>query len=148
LVAISFRNSGYKLIPSWTDPFLKAFEGKSRAQVVKVSITERWSLYPLQGMLARIMRGNTPPEEHDKTLLYFGTNVDEFRDVIRMHNIMTNYIFLVDDLGRIRFAGSGEATDEEVARVVGFAKELTAVRKRKGRKSTRRSSKQTKQNIR
>ena len=43
------------------------------------------------------MQQNTPPEEHDKTLLYFGSDVDDFRDVLRMHNIMTNYIFLLDD---------------------------------------------------
>ena len=141
LVAISFRDSGYKLIPSWTDPFEKAFEGRlsSRARVVKVSITERWSLYPLRGALSNLMRQNTPPEEHDKTLLYFGSDVDDFRDVLRMHNIMTNYIFLLDDSGRIRFAASGEANEEDVSRVIQSAKTLTAVPKRKRKKSTQRS---------
>lgn len=126
LIAISFRNSGYQLLSSWIDPFTKAFEGTNRAKVVKVSITERWSLYFLKGVLTSMMRKNTPVEEHDNTLLFFGTtNVDEFRDVLRMHNIMTGYVFLVDDLGRVRFAGSGEATEEEAQRVIEFAKELT-----------------------
>jgi ATPase complex subunit ATP10 len=48
-----------------------------------------------------------------------------------MHNLMTNFIFLVDDLGRIRFAGSGPASEEEVARVIGFAKKLTSSGKAK-----------------
>lgn len=86
------------------------------------------------------MRRNTPAEEHDNTLVYFGTALDEFRDVLRMHNIMTNYVFLVDDLGRIRFAGSGEASVEEVARVIEFAKELNSSSKKK----TKRSAKQRK----
>lgn len=94
------------------------------------------------------MRKNTPPEEHDRTLLYFGSGsvVDEFRDVLRIHNLMTNYVFLLDEFGRIRFAGSGEATDEEVARVIKFAKELTTNPKKNGRKTSRQSPKQVKQN--
>jgi ATPase complex subunit ATP10 len=137
LVAISFRDSGFKHIPTWTDPFLKAFQNDSRIGVAKVSITERWSLYPLTGALSRIMKNNTPPEEHDNTLLYFGTDVDDFRDILRMHNIMTNHVFLVDDLGRIRFAGSGPATEDDVAKVVGFAKELASEGKKTKRSSKR-----------
>lgn len=126
LAAISFRDSGFKNIPTWTDPFLKAFENDSRIGISKISVTERWSLYPLRGLLSRIMKNNTPPEEHDSTLLYFGSDVDDFRDILRMHNIMTNHIFLIDDLGRIRFAGSGPATEEDVEKVVRFAKEIVA----------------------
>jgi ATPase complex subunit ATP10 len=137
LVAVSFRDSGYKKNPSWTEPFSKAFQGKPGLDVVKVSITERWSLYPFQGALTNIMRRNTPAEEHDNTLVYFGTALDEFRDVLRMHNIMTNYVFLVDDLGRIRFAGSGEASVEEVARVIEFAKELNSSSKKKRKRSSK-----------
>jgi ATPase complex subunit ATP10 len=116
---------------------LKAFEKDSRIGVAKVSMTERWSLYPLRGALSRIMKNNTPPEEHDNTLLYFGTDVDDFRDILRMHNIMTNHVFLVDDLGRIRFAGSGQATEDDVAKVVGFAKELASEGKKTKRSSKR-----------
>jgi hypothetical protein len=73
------------------------------------------------------MKRNTPVDEHDKTLVYFGSSnaMDEFRDVLRLHNLMTGYVFLLDDLGRIRFAGSGPASDEEVVRVIRFAKELS-----------------------
>jgi mitochondrial ATPase complex subunit ATP10 len=127
-VALSFRDFGYKFLASWTDPFTTAFQkDSSRAQVVKVSITERSSLYVLQWFLTSIMKRNTPVEEHDKTLVYFGPSnaMDEFRDVLRLHNLMTGYVFLLDDLGRIRFAGSGPASDEEVARVIEFAKELS-----------------------
>ena len=72
------------------------------------------------------MRNNTPASEHEKTLLYFGSDVDDFRDILRMHNIMTNYVFLVDHVGRVRFASSGKATADEVEKVVGFAKELSS----------------------
>ena len=72
------------------------------------------------------MRQNTPPKEHDTTMLYFGSDVDDFRDVLRMHNIMVNYVFLVDDLGRIRFASSGEASPQEIEQVTRFAQELSS----------------------
>jgi ATPase complex subunit ATP10 len=89
------------------------------------------------------MRKNTPAKEHDTTLLYFGSDVDDFRDVLRMHNIMTNYVFLVDSLGRIRFASSGEASSLEIERVTRFTKELSSLDlKQHGKK---RSSKQRKQ---
>jgi mitochondrial ATPase complex subunit ATP10 len=124
LVAISFREYGHKLLSSWVKPFKQAFEGNPAVNVLNVQITERWTMKPLSGLLSSIIRGNTPAEEYDNTLLYFGTDVDEFRDVLRMHNIMTSYVFLVDDLGHIRFAGSGEASEQEVERVVRFAKQL------------------------
>ena len=142
LVAMSFRDAGFKDISSWTDPFTKAFSNDSRIGVFKVSITERWSLYPLKGALTKIMRNNTPVEEHENTLVYFGSDVEEFRDVLRMHNIMTNYVFLLDDLGRIRFAGSGPASDDEVQRLIGFAKDLATQSKSptRNKKSTKRKN--------
>jgi ATPase complex subunit ATP10 len=143
LVAISFRDYGYKQLSSWTDPVFKAFEGQSARDVniVRVSITERWSLYLLKGFLTGIMRKNTPVEEHDRTLLYFGSNVDEFRDVLRMHNLMVGYVFLVDDLGRIRWAGSGPASSSEADSVIQFAKELTPLKQNKSKSPARQALK-------
>lgn len=118
------------------EPFDVAFDGNPSVQSLKVSITERWSLYLLRGALANLMRRNTPPREHDKTLLYFGSNVDDFRDVLRMHNLMANYVFLVDAKGRIRFASSGPASLEEIQSVIRFAKELASTPNTKGKGSS------------
>jgi ATPase complex subunit ATP10 len=137
LVALSFRDSGFKQISSWTDPFTKHFAASKKIGVAKISITERWSLYPLRRALSRLMKYNTPLKEHDTTLLYFGSDVDEFRDVLRMHNIMTNYIFLIDDLGRIRFAGSGPATENDIAALIQCTKELAAEGKPKNKNKRR-----------
>lgn len=137
LVNVSFRDSGYRNINTWKEPFSSAFQGNSRVKSVSVSITERWSLYMLRGTLANIMRKNTPVIEHDKTLLYFGSDIDDFRDILRMHNLMANYAFLVDDRGRIRFAGSGMATEEDISRVISCAKTLISAsntqKKKKGK---------------
>ena len=108
---------------------------------MKVSITERSSLYLLQNALTIMMKNNTPEHEHDMTWVYFGNkDVDDFRDVLRMHNIMTNYIFLVDQYGCIRFAGSGPATDEEISRTIDFAKEIAGINNNKRNKSKKRSN--------
>ena len=55
--------------------------------------------------------------------MYFG-DCPDFGDVIRMHNKKTGYAFLLDGLGRVRFAGSGKASEEEVERIIKFTKEL------------------------
>jgi mitochondrial ATPase complex subunit ATP10 len=130
LVAVTFRDNGFRLVPSWKEPFEQAFEDttmETKVQIYQVSITEHWLLYPLRGFLTKVMRNNTPPKEQSKTLVYFGNkDLEEFRDVLRMHNIMTNYVFLLDDIGRVRFAGSGLATEDEVANLIQFTKELVA----------------------
>jgi ATPase complex subunit ATP10 len=145
LVAITFRDNGFKMMPTWTEPFEKAFGNSSSSsnlvQTFSVSITERWALYPIKNTIKRVMRNNTPTDKHSSTLAYFGTKeVMEFRDVLRMHNIMTGYVFLLDDLGRVRFAGSGEASAEEVARLVGFAKDLVKESEGGSSATTRRTS--------
>jgi len=129
LVAITFRDNGFKLIPTWTVPFEQAFRKNNSlsnmVQTFHVNITERWILYPFRNTIRNVMKNNTSVSQQSKTLTYFGTKeVMEFRDVLRMHNIMTSYVFLLDDLGRVRFAGSGEASEDEVTRLIKFAKAL------------------------
>lgn len=138
LLSITFRDSGFKSIPSWTEPFQEAFANdQNNVGTLQLSITERLSLYPFRGSLTKVMKKNTPEHEHDSTLVYFGTDVDDFRDVLRMHNIMTNYVFLIDSLGRIRFAGSGPATEEDVKKVIQCAKDLVKEEERPSKNSKR-----------
>ena len=94
-------------------------------QVVRITINEgridRW-LHPfiLSGTKNKVRM-----EDHSKTLLYYG-NAEEMRDILRMHNMYTGYVFLVDGIGRIRWAGSGEGSDAEVKLMITLATELTA----------------------
>ena len=67
---------------------------------------------------------NVPAKDHANTLLYYG-DAEEFRDILRMHNIYTGYVYLVDGIGRVRWAGSGKGSDEEVQNMMSIAKELT-----------------------
>jgi ATP10 protein len=46
------------------------------------------------------------------------------RDALRMHNGMVGYIFLLDGLGRFRFAGCGHASEEEVQKLIELTYQL------------------------
>lgn len=128
LVAISSKEFGARLLPSWVDPFEKALcntvDNTNRYEVVRITINEgridRW-LHPfiLSGTKKKIR-----VEDHSKTLLYYG-DAEEMRDMMRMHNMYTGYVFLVDGIGRVRWAGSGEGSDDEVQSMIKFATELT-----------------------
>jgi len=139
LVSIIFRDNGVPLVESWMKPFEQTFLNdptySDKVQTFEVSITERWALYPIRNTIKRVMRNNTPIEKHSTTLAYFGKKqVLNFRDVLRMHNIMTNYVFLLDDLGRVRFAGSGEASPEESNNLIEFAKQLANEKRTKSKR--------------
>jgi ATPase complex subunit ATP10 len=149
LVAISFRENGFKMIPSWTGA-LEGLFPESNVQTYTLSITEQLILYPFRNLLTRVMKQNTPdPAEQARTLVYFGTkDLDDFRDVLRMHNMMTSYVFLLDGNGRVRFAGSGEASSEDAQRLVGFTKELLEEDGSGDRRNRQMKSKQKKKNWR
>ena len=124
LVAVAFKEFGNQQAATWTEPFEKAFENQSRVHAYTVLITEGVLFRMLlRSLVVRGTRKHTSPENHDKTLLYFGTP-DLFRDTLRMHNTLAGYVFLLDGKGRVRFAGSGEASGEEVERVISFADTL------------------------
>lgn len=72
---------------------------------------------------------NVPEKDHANTLLYYG-DAEEMRDILRLHNVYTGYVFLVDGIGRVRWAGSGEGSEEEVQLMIDIAKLLTTPPKR------------------
>jgi ATPase complex subunit ATP10 len=130
LVAVSYRDFGYKLLDSWIEPFESALQGKDRVEIVKLNLSEGWlNKWILQALIKGLMKKNTPAQEHDRTFIYFGSDLEPFRDALRMHNILTGYVFLLDGLGRVRFAGSGGAEGEDVENLVKFAHELTPLLK-------------------
>lgn len=128
LVAIHYNDHGYKLLPSWTTPFRNEFATKgttlTRAPIVTLSINEGFVLRFFRHFIRKSLRTMVSADHLSSTVTYFG-ECDDFRDVLRMHNNKTCYIFLLDGLARVRFAGSGSASSEEVRNVISFAKKLT-----------------------
>lgn len=138
LVAISCKDFGAQLLPSWTDPFdktLRTGRDADRYEVVRVTINEGRIAKLLSPFILSGTKKNVPGKDHKNTLLYYG-DAEEWRDILRMHNIYTGYLFLVDGVGRVRWAGSGGGSDEEVQLMIQFAKELTRPPERLAHKKT------------
>jgi len=126
LVAINFNAFGYQMLPSWTDPFEEAFGTKdsNRVEVVRLSIQEGTTLWFLRYLINRGYQKNVDDEDKGRMGMYYGY-CPELRDVLRMHNNKTGYVYLLDGLGRVRFAGSGNATQDEIDLMIQFVNELT-----------------------
>ena len=135
---------GAQLLPSWIDPFDQAFRqgtnnnDTDRYDVVRIVINEGRVVKLLSPFITSGTKKNVPESDHANTLLYFG-DAEEFRDILRMHNIYTGYVFLVDGIGRVRWAGSGEGTDEEIQSMLRFAQELTKSEPRRQKQLTHQS---------
>ena len=131
LVGLSYREFGNKMLPSWINPFKEALCGpasprRHRVEVVQISTQEGFALRMLKGMVKSGFRKAVPAEDHERTLLFFGSD-QNFKDVLRCHNTCTGYVFLLDGIGRIRWAGSGKPTDKEMRTLTEVAKELAPV---------------------
>lgn len=124
LVVACFNEFGNQMLPSWTEPFEKVFlKDSNRIKMVWLSMNEGRILGFLSSMIKKSSKKNIPDYRKKNYLMYFG-ECPEFRDVIRMHNMKTGYAFLLDGLGRVRFAGSGRATDDEMKKLIAFTKKL------------------------
>jgi len=127
LVAVHYNDYGYKLLHSWTNPFYNEFASKeytrTRAPIINLSINEGVILRLFRHFIRKSLFNTLYKNHYSSTITYFG-ECDDFRDLLRMHNNKTCYVFLLDGLARVRFAGSGSASPEEVSRLIGFSKEL------------------------
>jgi hypothetical protein len=92
----------------------QTFASNPRVEVVRLTITEgAWIQRLLSGLMTRSMKANVPVERRDRFLMHFG-NETLLKDCLRMHNTLTGYVFVLDGIGRVRFAGSGKASPEEL----------------------------------
>ena len=123
VVGMAFRDYGYQMLDAWLTP-LQQQQSQSwdRVETVKLLLNEGYvSKYLLQGIVTRSMRAHTKPDQLAHTWIYFDAGQQfntTVRDPIRAHNFMTAYIYLLDGVGRVRFAASGPPTDETDVQVL------------------------------
>jgi ATPase complex subunit ATP10 len=128
LVAISCKEFGARLLPSWIDPFEMSLRGSDendvdRYEVVRITMNEGRIARLLSPFIVSGTKKRVPAADHSNTLLHYG-DAEEMRDILRMHNIYTSYVFLLDGIGRVRWAGSGEGSKAEVESMIGIARDL------------------------
>ena len=132
LVSVSFNDYGYQMIPSWTAPFRQAFcmdrDWANRTKIFQLIVHEGRILSFLESMITRSFQRQTPRDNQSSILLYFTKGQDDeylsFRDVLRMHNNKTAYVFLLDGIGRVRFAASGKPSQDEIQILIEHAKTI------------------------
>ncbi|XP_048234538.1 uncharacterized protein LOC8275274 isoform X2 [Ricinus communis] len=119
LLCLSFRASSQAMIDSWTAPFLNIFHDADNIHLYEVSYIDSWLLCrsPIKRLLLRVMRKSNSDESNalQKQIVYSFGDHYYFRKELKILNLLTGYIFLLDKFGRIRWQGSGLATQEELS---------------------------------
>lgn len=130
LVAISFKDFGFKMLENWITAFEQAFspsrqqqQQQNHANIVHLNIMEEGFLKMFSGVLKFLIKRNTPEEKHENTLLYSG-KVEELKDILRMHNTLCGYVVLVDGTGHVRWMASGRPDEKDLQTMISCAKEL------------------------
>ena len=118
ILALSCRQYGFSLIPSWIEPIHQQFgKHNPRVQTVVINMSEGgWLFRAMSPLLKWLISKNTNDQERNTTYLCYGQEaaVHNFQIKLGCHNVMTCYLFLLDGLGRVRWAGSGPPQQQEL----------------------------------
>ncbi|GAB4824801.1 hypothetical protein Ancab_007671 [Ancistrocladus abbreviatus] len=120
LLCLSFRASSQHMIDSWSTPFTNVFTDAKNIQLYEVSFIDSWflTLKPIKGLLLRVMKKPNPGDRTgtlQRQVVYSFGDHYYFRKELKILNLLTGYIFLLDKFGRIRWQGFGMATEEELS---------------------------------
>ncbi|XP_057483535.1 uncharacterized protein LOC130770203 isoform X1 [Actinidia eriantha] len=120
LLCLSFRASSQAMVDSWSMPFLEAFNNSEKVQLYEVSVVDSWLLSrnPVKRLLLRFMRKSKPDGRNcvlQRQIVYSFGDHYYFRKELKILNLLTGYIFLLDNFGRIRWQGFGLAKQEELS---------------------------------
>ncbi|KAG6682439.1 hypothetical protein I3842_13G141600 [Carya illinoinensis] len=119
LLCLSFHENSQAMIDSWSGPFLGAYSDSKDLQLYEVSFTDSWFLCwnPIKQLLLRMMKKYKyeGKDTLQKQIIYSFGDHYYFRKELKILNLLTGYIFLLDKFGRIRWQGLGVATEEELS---------------------------------
>jgi ATPase complex subunit ATP10 len=125
LLCVAFRASAQAMVESWSKPFSKMFKPNNGIQIFEVSVIESWllSLKPIRSLLLRTVRDAEPPAATvvgevqillQRKVVYSFGDTYFFRKTLGIPNLLSGYVFLLDNKGRVRWRASGMATAEEL----------------------------------
>lgn len=94
------------------------------AQFATINIEENWlKAFMIKLFWSRLKR-LYPKEQHDAYFLNQQGMSDEIRDALGIWNIKVGYVYLLDGQCRIRWAGNGNARDDERQSLVNCVRRL------------------------
>ncbi|KAM0045183.1 putative ATPase assembly factor ATP10 [Helianthus debilis subsp. tardiflorus] len=119
LMCVSFRAASQAMTDSWSAPFVEAFKDSNKVRLYEISFIESWllSLTPIKKLLLLMLKKSKPEENgvlHKQIAYAFGDHY-YFRKELKILNLLTGYMFLLDKFGRIRWQGFGLATPDELS---------------------------------
>lgn len=129
LLCLSFRASSQGMNESWSKPFLTAFSDSKNIHLYEVSFVDSWllSLSPVKWLLLRMMKKSNPTENAGSLQRQFVYSFGDhyyFRKELKILNLLTGYVLLLDKFGRIRWQGFGAASEEEVSSLLSCTSHL------------------------
>ncbi|PWA64944.1 ATPase assembly factor ATP10, mitochondria [Artemisia annua] len=119
MMCLSFRAASQEMTDSWSVPFVEAFSDSKKVQLYEISFIESWllSMTPIKKLLLHVLKKSKPQEDGvlQRQIGYVFGDHYYFRKELKILNLLTGYIFLVDKFGRIRWQGFGLATPDELS---------------------------------
>ncbi|KAL5549941.1 hypothetical protein UlMin_000117 [Ulmus minor] len=105
----------YQAVDSWSLPFVEAFHDSKN-----VSFMDSWLLCrnPIRWLLLRAIKKSKDDEKNGslkRQTVYSFCDHYYFRKELKLLNLVTGYIFLLDKFGRMRWQGFRAATPEELS---------------------------------
>ncbi|KAJ8767816.1 hypothetical protein K2173_020756 [Erythroxylum novogranatense] len=128
LLCLSFRASSQAMVDSWTAPFFDAFQETKGIHLYEVSFIDSWflRLNPMKRLLLWTMRKSESGRDDalQKQIVYAFGDHYYFRKDLKILNLLTGYVFLLDKFGKVRWQGCGLATQEELSSLLSCTSSL------------------------
>lgn len=110
------------MIDSWTEPFEQEFGKDSRFAIYEVPmINAAWKVF--SWMIDSGMRKGIPVEKHNNVVTYYG-DYSTYQEVLGMEDTNFAYVYLLDQMGFIRWKGKGFSSLETLKELIGIAESL------------------------
>lgn len=119
IVAYSCKSYGFSLIRSFLNPLIAKYGGSgdnSKVKIFEICIVEYVLLCKVDFIRTRFLENfkrSTDPTLHGSTFIAF-VDVFAFASQLFLPSKYTGYVFLLDAQDRVRWIGSGEATESDL----------------------------------
>lgn len=129
LVVFSFKDFGFDVSKSWSDPFIRRFlrnnadATNNPVAIYRICFVEHKFLSILKTVFINNLSKDMTPRDLDSTGLVFG-GVMDFAAQLLLPNVYTGYAYLLDSHNQVRWQGCGEALPEEVETMIKCTEEL------------------------